>query len=64
MVFEEDTPIPLLRKLRPDILVKGNQYSVEEVVGHEVVHEYGGRVERVKIVEGLSTTQIVERLAD
>jgi D-beta-D-heptose 7-phosphate kinase / D-beta-D-heptose 1-phosphate adenosyltransferase len=63
VVFNEDTPIPLLKILKPDILVKGDQYSLEEVVGHDVVSSYGGRVERVKVVDGFSTTEIVRRLS-
>ncbi|MEE2708970.1 MAG: D-glycero-beta-D-manno-heptose 1-phosphate adenylyltransferase [Gemmatimonadota bacterium] len=62
VIFEEDTPIPLLQALRPDVLAKGDQYSLEEVVGHEVVLGYGGRVKRVLVVEGFSTTDIVERI--
>ncbi len=62
VVFEEDTPIPLLEALRPDVLVKGDEYSLEEVVGHEVVLGYGGRVERVPVLDGFSTTDIVERI--
>lgn len=62
VVFEEDTPIPLLERLRPDILVKGDEYSPDQVVGREVVEGYGGRVERIPVVQGLSTTDIVERI--
>ena len=62
VVFEEDTPIPLLERLRPDILVKGDEYRPDQVVGRELVEGYGGRVERVPIVAGLSTTDIVERI--
>lgn len=52
MLFDEDTPISLLEALRPDILVKGNDYRIEQVVGKEVVEAYGGRVELVPILEG------------
>jgi D-beta-D-heptose 7-phosphate kinase/D-beta-D-heptose 1-phosphate adenosyltransferase len=62
VVFDEDTPIPLLQVLRPDVLVKGMEYSLDRVVGREVVEGYGGRVERVAIRPGISTTQLIERI--
>jgi D-beta-D-heptose 7-phosphate kinase/D-beta-D-heptose 1-phosphate adenosyltransferase len=63
VVFEEDTPIELIRTVRPDVLVKGGDYSVETVVGHEEVLAAGGRVEIVPTVEGFSTSHIVQKLA-
>ena len=60
--FDEDTPIELIRALEPDVLVKGGDYNVETVVGHEIVLAAGGRVEIVPIVEGFSTTGIVRKL--
>ncbi|MDE1161608.1 MAG: bifunctional D-glycero-beta-D-manno-heptose-7-phosphate kinase/D-glycero-beta-D-manno-heptose 1-phosphate adenylyltransferase HldE [Acidobacteriaceae bacterium] len=63
VLFEEDTPLELIQELQPDVLVKGGDYSVETVVGHEVVHARGGRVEIVPIVEGFSTTNIVRKLS-
>jgi D-beta-D-heptose 7-phosphate kinase/D-beta-D-heptose 1-phosphate adenosyltransferase len=62
VLFEEDTPIELIREVRPDVLVKGGDYSVETVVGHEDVIAAGGRVEIVPTVEGFSTTNIVKKL--
>ncbi|MBI1374961.1 MAG: adenylyltransferase/cytidyltransferase family protein [Phycisphaera sp.] len=59
---EADTPIPLLRAIQPDVLVKGGTYSHDEVVGWEVVEAYGGRVVTIPPVEGLSTTNIVEKI--
>jgi D-beta-D-heptose 7-phosphate kinase/D-beta-D-heptose 1-phosphate adenosyltransferase len=59
LIFEEDTPHCLLRRLRPEVLVKGGTYSVEEVVGKEIVEAYGGRVCVVAKVEGVSTTDIL-----
>ncbi len=44
LIFEEDTPLELLHRLRPEVLVKGGTYRVDEVVGAEVVKPYGGRV--------------------
>jgi D-beta-D-heptose 7-phosphate kinase / D-beta-D-heptose 1-phosphate adenosyltransferase len=62
VLFEEDTPLELIRALRPDVLVKGGDYTVETVVGHEDVIAAGGRVEIVPTVEGFSTTNIVSKL--
>jgi len=63
VLFEEDTPLELIRELKPNVLVKGGDYTIETVVGHEDVHAYGGRVEIVPTVEGFSTTNIVKKLA-
>ena len=62
VVFDEDTPIELIRAVKPDVLVKGGDYSVETVVGHEDVIAAGGRVEIVPTVEGFSTTNLVSRM--
>ena len=63
ILFEEDTPMELIRTIRPNVLVKGGDYTVETVVGHEEVTASGGRVEIVSTVEGFSTTNIVKKLA-
>jgi D-beta-D-heptose 7-phosphate kinase/D-beta-D-heptose 1-phosphate adenosyltransferase len=62
VLFSEDTPLELIRALHPDVLVKGGDYTVETVVGHELVLAAGGRVEIVPTVEGFSTTNIVKKL--
>ncbi len=62
VLFEEDTPLELIRVLRPDVLVKGGDYTIETVVGHEEVLANGGRVEIVPTVEGFSTTKILKKL--
>lgn len=59
---DDDTPCRLLRELKPDVLVKGSQYGVEGVVGHEIVFEYGGDVVLSPMVEGESTTGTIERI--
>jgi len=59
-VFDEDTPIPLLELIKPDILVKGG--TTAEVVGREVVENYGGKVMKLDLVKGLSTTEIIDRI--
>ena len=62
VLFPEDTPLTLIEALRPDVLVKGGDYKVETVVGHELVIAQGGRVEIIPTVEGFSTTNIVKKL--
>lgn len=62
VLFEEDTPLELIRTLQPNVLVKGGDYTIETVVGHEEVIAFGGRVEIVPTVEGFSTTNIVRKL--
>ncbi len=61
-MFDEPTPLELIRALRPAVLVKGGDYTVETVVGHEDVLAYGGRVEIVPTVEGFSTTNLVQKM--
>ena len=62
IVFDEDTPLELITALRPDILVKGGDYTPEGVVGRELVESYGGRVELINFVDGKSTTGIIEKI--
>lgn len=64
VVFDEDTPLELISVLRPDILVKGGDYSPDDVVGKELVESYGGRVEIVPFVDGKSTTNIIEKILE
>lgn len=63
IIFDEETPLKLIREVRPDVLVKGGDYTLETVVGHEDVLAYGGRVEIVPTVEGHSTSSLVRKLA-
>lgn len=62
VVFDEDTPLELVRSLTPDVIVKGGDYSVESVVGAREVMARGGEVVIIPLTEGQSTTAIVERL--
>ena len=62
VLFAEDTPLELIREIKPDVLVKGGDYTIETVVGHEDVLAAGGRVDIVPTVEGFSTTNIVRKL--
>lgn len=60
--FDELTPRELIRKLLPDVLVKGGDWSVEEIVGREDVEAHGGRVLSLPFVPGYSTTRMIERI--
>jgi len=62
--FDEDTPERLLEEIRPDVLVKGGDYRDEQVVGGDIVREYGGSVKVLTLVEDLSTSEIVDRIKD
>ena len=62
VVFGEDTPLELIRAVQPDVLVKGGDYRAEDVVGYEDVTSRGGRVEIIPLVEGLSTSALIERI--
>jgi D-beta-D-heptose 7-phosphate kinase / D-beta-D-heptose 1-phosphate adenosyltransferase len=61
-VFEEDTPIELIRALRPEVLVKGADYTIERVVGGELMAEWGGVVKLAELLPGNSTTATVARI--
>lgn len=60
--FDEDTPLALIQRLRPDVLVKGADYARDAIVGAAEVEAWGGRVVRVPLVEGKSTTELVRKL--
>lgn len=62
VVFEEDTPIELVKALEPDVIVKGGDYAPATIVGADVVTARGGRVVVVPLVPGQSTTSIIEKL--
>lgn len=62
VLFDEDTPLELIRALRPDVLVKGADYARSDIVGADFVEANGGRVVRVELVADVSTTRILERL--
>jgi D-beta-D-heptose 7-phosphate kinase/D-beta-D-heptose 1-phosphate adenosyltransferase len=64
VVFEEDTPLELIKRVRPGVLVKGADYRIDQVVGRDVVEEAGGDVLLVSLVPGQSTTGLVRRSAE
>lgn len=63
IAFEEDTPLELITSLRPDVLVKGGDYTIEDIVGAPEVRSWGGEVRALPFVEGESTTGIISRLS-
>ncbi|HEY2725726.1 MAG TPA: D-glycero-beta-D-manno-heptose 1-phosphate adenylyltransferase [Parafilimonas sp.] len=62
VVFEEDTPLELIKKIMPDVLVKGGDYTIETIVGAKEVIENGGRVVINPLIENCSTTAIIEKI--
>jgi len=62
VLFDEETPLALIERLRPDVLVKGADYARDAIVGADQVEGWGGRVVRVPLVEGHSTTDLIARL--
>jgi D-glycero-beta-D-manno-heptose 1-phosphate adenylyltransferase len=62
VVYDEPTPLELIERVRPDVLVKGADWAHDAIVGREVVEGDGGRVVRVPLMDGRSTSQLVERI--
>lgn len=60
--FDNDTPLELIKAVQPDILVKGDDYSVENIVGQDIVLAKGGEVKTIPLVKGYSTTNIVKKI--
>ena len=63
VIFPEETPLALIEAIRPDVLVKGADYALEDVVGADVVQGYGGRVELAPVEPGYSTSATIARMA-
>src|SRR6202023_3662246 len=61
VIFEEDTPLRLIAEIQPSVLVKGGDYTREQVVGREIVEAHGGEVLLVDVLPGFSTTSLVNR---
>jgi len=64
VLFDEPTPIRVIEALVPDVLVKGADWAAHEIVGAELVKRHGGRVERIDLVEGRSTTNIIRKILE
>ncbi|MDE3211778.1 MAG: D-glycero-beta-D-manno-heptose 1-phosphate adenylyltransferase [Bacteroidota bacterium] len=61
-VFEEDTPLELIKKIMPDVLVKGGDYEIKDVVGAQEVISHGGKVQIIPLIPGISTTGTIEKM--
>jgi rfaE bifunctional protein nucleotidyltransferase chain/domain len=62
VIFDEETPYELIKTIQPDILVKGKDWKVEEIIGHEIVLAKGGKVETIDFTPGYSTTRIEQKI--
>ncbi len=62
VLFDEPTPVKLIETILPDVLVKGADWKVDEIAGAEIVKKNGGRVRRVQLVKGRSTTNIIKKI--
>ncbi|MDX8338258.1 D-glycero-beta-D-manno-heptose 1-phosphate adenylyltransferase [Draconibacterium sp. IB214405] len=62
IIFEEETPADIIAKIIPDVLVKGAQYEIHEIAGHDTVLNNGGKVETLELIEGISTSEIIDRI--
>ena len=64
VLFDEETPYELIRAIQPDVLVKGSEYQVEEIAGFDIVLAAGGKVERIDLTEGFSTSDLIQKIKD
>jgi D-beta-D-heptose 7-phosphate kinase/D-beta-D-heptose 1-phosphate adenosyltransferase len=64
IIFAEDTPLETIQRVRPDVLVKGAEYKLEDIVGADLLKSYGGRIVRIPMRRGHSTRRIVNRIAE
>lgn len=62
VIFNEDTPLELIKKIKPNVLVKGGDWKVEQIVGSDFVMSYGGQVKSLQFVDGRSTTNIINKI--
>jgi D-beta-D-heptose 7-phosphate kinase/D-beta-D-heptose 1-phosphate adenosyltransferase len=61
VIFNEETPAKLIEQVRPEILVKGGDWKIDQIVGGDFVQSYGGKVLSLQFIEGRSTTKIIEK---
>jgi D-beta-D-heptose 7-phosphate kinase/D-beta-D-heptose 1-phosphate adenosyltransferase len=61
-LFDEDTPKELIKAVKPDVLAKGGDYTIDTIVGAREVLAYGGKVEVIPFVDGYSTTKLIEKI--
>jgi rfaE bifunctional protein nucleotidyltransferase chain/domain len=63
VIFDEDNPLAIIKYLQPQVLVKGSDWSEDEIVGADIVKQAGGEVKRIPLVPGVSTSEIIRRIA-
>jgi rfaE bifunctional protein nucleotidyltransferase chain/domain len=63
-IFNEETPLELIKRLKPDVLVKGGDWNKKDIVGSDVVERRGGQVFSIPFVKGFSTTKIIHKIAE
>jgi bifunctional ADP-heptose synthase (sugar kinase/adenylyltransferase) len=62
IIFDDPTPLPLIEWIKPDILVKGADYTIDQIVGSDLVLQYGGDVKTIEYLEGYSTSAIEKKI--
>jgi len=62
VLFDEETPLNLIKNIKPDVLVKGSDYKIENIVGYNILMQYGGEIKTIDFIEGYSTTKIVDKI--
>jgi bifunctional ADP-heptose synthase (sugar kinase/adenylyltransferase) len=62
IIFDDPTPLPLIEWIKPDILVKGADYTIDQIVGSELVLQYGGDVKTIEYLSGYSTSAIEKKI--
>lgn len=62
VIFDEETPYKLIGNIQPDVLVKGSEYQIEEIAGFDIVLAKGGRIERIELTEGFSTSDLIQKI--
>ena len=62
VLFDEDTPLELIKKVKPDFLVKGGDYLPQDIVGYDFVTSYGGKVLSLNLIDGYSTTGLLKKI--
>jgi len=62
ILFDDDTPYELIKRIQPDVLIKGSDYDIKNIVGYDIVKAKGGEVKTIDFIDGYSTTSIIEKL--
>jgi rfaE bifunctional protein nucleotidyltransferase chain/domain len=61
-IFDESDPLALIQTIKPDVLIKGADWKEAEIIGSDIVKSYGGKVVRIEVVPGISTSRIIQRI--